>query len=44
MYPRVRLLAYINPLIIGASDTFCPDKPFGTFNFYDLLAAQIKPL
>ena len=44
MAPRVKLLAYIDPLIIGASNTFCPDRPFGTFNYYDLLAGQIRPL
>jgi len=44
MAPRVRLLAYIDPLIFGANDTFCPDKPFGTFNYYDLLASKINPL
>jgi hypothetical protein len=44
MAPRVKLLAYIDPLIIGDSNTFCPDRSFGTFNYYDLLAAQIKPL
>lgn len=44
MAPRVRLLAYIDDLITGSHNTFCPDRPWGTFDYYGLLSAQIHPL
>lgn len=44
MAPRVKLLAYIDDLITGAHNTFCPDRPWGTFDYYGLLAAQAPPL